>query len=187
MNAEIATSIVRAAAAGDAEAFTRIVATYHAEMARVAFVVLGEADLAQDAAQSAWTIAWRRLSSHRESASLRSWLLTIAANEARQLARQGRRRALKEIWVDAGPQDPADPRRHADLADPRQPADPAAHLDLARSLARLPVDDRTLLALRFVADLDSNEIAGILGGSPSGIRSRLSRLLHRLREDLTDA
>jgi RNA polymerase sigma-70 factor (ECF subfamily) len=175
MNGELGLSVVRAAAGGDAAAFTRIVSTHHAEMVRVAFVVLGEPELAQDAVQSAWSIVWRRLATHRETSSLRSWLLTITANEARQLARQGRRRALKEIQVDPAAAEPADPGGLVD---------PAARLDMARSLDRLSVEDRTLLALRFVAGLDSTEIARIIGGSPSGTRSRLSRLLQRLREDL---
>lgn len=177
MDAELAASVVGAAAAGDTVAFTRIVARYHTEMARVAFVIVGDPDLAQDAVQSAWAIAWRRLGTRRESASLRAWLVAIAANEARQLVRRDRRRAVKEISVDAAP----------DAIDPAGTADWADHLDVARSLTRLSSDDRMLLALRYVADLDSTEIAQMIGGSPSGIRSRLSRLLHRLREDLTHA
>jgi RNA polymerase sigma-70 factor (ECF subfamily) len=173
---ELGLSDIRAAAAGDAAAFARIVATHHREMARVAFVITGDADDAQDAVQTAWTIAWRRLGSHRENASLRAWLLKIAANEARQSIRRDHRRALREVPVDALGGDPIDGTRW----------DPGSHVDLARSLARLDPDDRALLALRFAADLDSTEIARMTGGSPSGVRSRLSRLLHRLREDLTD-
>jgi len=48
----------------------------------------------------------------------------------------------------------------------------------------LSAEDRSLLALRYVAGLDSTEIAAHLGGSASGIRSRLARLLDRLRVDL---
>jgi len=55
---------------------------------------------------------------------------------------------------------------------------------LRRVLRGLTADERTLLALRYVAGLDSTEIAAQLGGSASGIRSRLARLLVRLRIDL---
>jgi RNA polymerase sigma-70 factor (ECF subfamily) len=174
---EVGLRELRAAAAGDATAFTRIVATYHREMARVAFVITGDADDAQDAVQAAWAIAWRQLGSHREDASLRAWLLKIAANEARQSIRRDQRRALREVPVDSLGAEPS--------AVPGW--DSGAHLDLAGSLARLSADDRALLALRFAADLDSTEIARIIGGTPSGVRSRLSRLLHRLREDLDHA
>jgi RNA polymerase sigma factor (sigma-70 family) len=177
MDLELGLATVRAAAAGDAAAFTRIVARYHADMARVAFVVVGDADLAQDAVQSAWSIAWRRLGTHRESSGLRPWLLAIVANEARQLARKNRRRSLKEIPVESVP----------GQADPTTAFDWSAHIDIGRVLDRLTVEDRTLLALRFVAGMDSTEISHVIGGSASGIRSRLARLLHRIREDLDHA
>jgi RNA polymerase sigma factor (sigma-70 family) len=65
--------------------------------------------------------------------------------------------------------------------------DPAARpelTDLASVLRRLSVEDRTLLALRHVAGFDATEIGRALGISPSGVRSRLARLLSRLREEL---
>jgi DNA-directed RNA polymerase specialized sigma24 family protein len=43
-----------------------------------------------------------------------------------------------------------------------------------------------LLALRYVAGLDSFELAGQVHMSPSGTRARLARLLSRLRRELDD-
>src|SRR5262245_42785267 len=97
---ELELPLIRAAAAGDADAFTRIVAAYHRDMTRVAFTIVGDTDGAEDAVQSAWAIAWRQLGSHREDASLRAWLLKITANEARQVVRRSGRRSLREIPVD---------------------------------------------------------------------------------------
>jgi DNA-directed RNA polymerase specialized sigma24 family protein len=48
------------------------------------------------------------------------------------------------------------------------------------------VEERTLLAMRYVAGFDANQIANALGSSPAAIRQRLKRLLDRLREELTD-
>ena len=53
-------------------------------------------------------------------------------------------------------------------------------------MARLEPDDRALLAMRYVAGFDATELAAATGISPSGTRSRLERLLRRLREDLDD-
>jgi RNA polymerase sigma factor (sigma-70 family) len=61
-----------------------------------------------------------------------------------------------------------------------------AHIDLANALARLNPDDRALLALRYVAGFDSNELARATGLSPSGTRARLARLLDRMRTELSD-
>ena len=163
---------VRRAAEGDESAFARLVAEHHASMTRVAFVIVGDAAAASDAVQSAWSIAWQRLGGLREPAQVRAWLVAIAANEARQAVRRRRRRHVVDLTAAID--------RHGD----GDPADAIGLVDLERALRRLSPDDRSLIALRYVAGLDSTEIAAQLGGSASGIRSRLARLLERLRTDL---
>lgn len=85
MEGEVGGSLFAQAATGDEVAFARIVAAHHDDMARVAFVVCRDIQMAQEAAQAAWPIAWRKLSTVRDPAKLRPWLLAIAANEARGL------------------------------------------------------------------------------------------------------
>ena len=171
----IAASIVAAAAAGDPAALARIVGAHHDDMARICYVICGDQDTAQDAVQAAWPIAWRRLGSLRDPERLRPWLMAVAANEARQILRHRRRYQLVAIEVaDVG-------SLHGD------PAAHAALTDLAVALRRLSPDDRTLLALRHVAGFDATEIGRELGMSASGVRSRLARLLERLRSELADA
>jgi RNA polymerase sigma-70 factor (ECF subfamily) len=172
---DIAAAVVALAAAGDVAALEQIVARYHDDMARVCVVVCsGDADLAQDAVQSAWPIVWRKLGTLREAGHLRPWLVTVAANQARQLLRQRRRRSVVELdvaSVESGRDDPADAIRS---------------VDLRAAMLRLDPDDRTLLALRYVAGFDSSELGQAMGMSPSGVRSRLERLIARLRRDLDD-
>jgi RNA polymerase sigma-70 factor (ECF subfamily) len=160
------------AATGDEAAFARLVAEHHASMARVAYVICGDPELTRDAVQSAWVIAWRRLRDMHDPTKVRAWLVAIAANETRQAMRRGRRAIVLDLSAIPEPAGGGDP------------ADLIATVDLARALRGLKADDRSLLALRFVAGLDSTEIAAQLGGSPSGVRSRLSRLIERLRTDL---
>ena len=66
------------------------------------------------------------------------------------------------------------------------PGDDIGQIDLSNALHRLGADDRALIALRYLADLDSTEIASLTGRSPSGVRTRLARVLDRLREELDD-
>jgi RNA polymerase sigma-70 factor (ECF subfamily) len=163
---------VRSAAAGDEAAFARLVAEHHASMARVAFVISGDAETTLDAVQSAWAIAWRRMRSLRDPSQVRAWLVAIAANEARQAMRRRRRERVVDI---------SDAIARAEGGDLDGSADV---VDLGRALRGLKPDERTLLALRYVAGFDSTEIARQMGMSASGVRSRLARLLERLREDL---
>src|SRR5215210_1454227 len=87
---------VALAAAGDEAAFARIVRAHHDDMTRVCFVICGDLDIADEAVQAAWPIAWHKLGSLREPGRLRPWLVSIAANEARQLVRRRRRRTVVE-------------------------------------------------------------------------------------------
>ena len=59
-------------------------------------------------------------------------------------------------------------------------------MDLANALGRLDPQDRALIALRYIAELDSASIGREMGLSASGSRVRLHRLLARLRKDLGD-
>ena len=171
---DIAAATVADAAAGNADALARIVGAHHDDMARICFVICGDADMAQDAVQAAWPIAWRKLRSLRDPDRLRPWLMSIAVNEARQLVRRQRRHLIVEIAVADTDSGRADPANATGL------------LDLAAAIRRLSAEDRALLALRHVAGFDATEIGRAIGMSPSGVRTRLARLIARLRSELDD-
>jgi RNA polymerase sigma-70 factor (ECF subfamily) len=155
---------------GDEEAFKRVIGLFDAEMRRLAFVICGDPELAADASQNAWARAWRHRGALREPGSVRSWLLSIAANEARQVARK-RRIAMVNLL-----EEPADPSGEADIR----------LIDLRRALLGLSAEDRELIAVRYIAGWNATEIATYRGGTATGIRSRLKRLMDRLREELSD-
>ena len=171
--------VVARAADGDEVAFARIVAAHHDDMARVAYVVCGDVGLAQDAVQSAWPKAWQKLASIRDPSKLRPWLMSIAANEARQLARARSQRWVREIAIDDGIGVPTG----SSVSDP---AGRAAEMDLANALAGLDPGDRVIVGLRYAAGLTSDEIGRVIGMTGGGVRARISRILTRLRRDLHD-
>lgn len=158
---------------GERAAFTELVEQYHAELVRIAYAITGDLDAARDSAQLAWIKAWQGLPNVREPGRLRAWLIAIAANEARQYLRARRRRQVREIA----------PRREDELAGPSSTTS-ADRLDLAGALVRLEPADRGLLAMRYLAGLTAEEIGVATGLTASGVRTRLSRLMARMREDL---
>ena len=170
----IPASIVEAAATGDTMAFARIVRTHHNDMVRVCQIVCGDPDLAQDAAQAAWPIAWRKLGSLRDAEKLRPWLVTVAANEARQMVRRQQRDRVVPLEV-------------ADVGSSQHdPSWRASDDVLVAAIRRLPLEERSLIALRYVAGFDATEIGRTIGLSASGVRTRLSRLVARLRTEVGD-
>jgi RNA polymerase sigma factor (sigma-70 family) len=156
----------------EAAAFTALVADLHADVLRLAGAITGDYDLAQDVAQATWAAAWLHRHELREPDRVRSWLLTITANQARSALRRGRLRR----WLPfASAEFSAAPMRREE------------HLDLIKALQRLPMRDRQILALRYGLGETSAEIGRQVGLSDSGVRVRLTRLLARLQEDLRDA
>jgi RNA polymerase sigma factor (sigma-70 family) len=171
-DADLQRSMLDLAIAGDEVAFARIVSAHHDDMARIAFFVCGDLDVAEEAEQAAWAVAYRRLNDLRDAERLRPWLMSIAANQARQIARSRRRRTVRELAVgDEGlPPD----------------VDHAAMIDLAAAVERLDAKDRAIVGLRYIGGFDSAEIGRALGMTSSAVRVRLHRLLGRLRKDLGD-
>ncbi len=148
--------------------FALLVGRFHPDLLRVAYVVLGDRALAEDAAQAAWARAWQRFDQLRDPARVRSWLVAVAANEARQIARR------KKPITD-----------HGSAVSYGSEADPSL-IDLSSALAGLAADDRQLLGLRYVIGLTSAEIGLELGMSAGAVRHRLMRLVGRLREVMRD-
>jgi RNA polymerase sigma-70 factor (ECF subfamily) len=171
-DAELQRSMLDLAIAGDEVAFARIVSAHHDDMARIAFFVCGDLDVAEEAEQAAWAVAYRRLNDLRDPDRLRPWLMSIAANQARQIARSRRRRTVRELAV-------------GDQGLPPN-VDHAAMIDLAAAVGRLDPKDRAIVGLRFIGGFESAEIGRAVGMTSSAVRVRLHRLLGRLRKDLGD-
>jgi RNA polymerase sigma factor (sigma-70 family) len=150
--------------------FTALVAEHHGDLVRLAYAIVGDPDLANDVAQSAWAAAWRNRSRLREPEKVRGWLLTIAANEARRSLRRRRMRQLIPLAEERGRTVPA-----------RQPDD---QIDLIQAIQRLRPRDREILARRYALGETSQEIAEQVGMSDSGVRVRIGRLLQMLRGEL---
>lgn len=128
---------------------------------------------AEDAAQEALIILYRRLGALRTVAALSSWLVRIVARECWRLARRSLSR------VPAGLR-PAGTRSSED-AWFAQTGDP----DLAAALSRLAVQDREVLLLRDVLDWSGDDTAAELGLTSAAMKSRLHRARSRLRRALT--
>lgn len=165
------TDLPAEASPGVSEAgFTALVAEHHGDLVRLGYAIVGDPDLANDVAQSAWAAAWRNRSRLREPEKVRGWLFTIAANEARRSLRRRRLRHLVPFAHDA---DRTMLTRAAD-----------DQIDLIQAMQRLRPRDREILARRYALGQTSQEIAEQVGMSGSGVRVRIGRLLEMLREEL---
>ena len=173
--------LVARARDGDADAFGALVARHQRAAFRVAWLTVRDPGEAEDAVQEAFVKAWRAMPRFRADAPFRPWILRIVSNEARNRVRSTRRRdalTLREAAA-AGAGDAAPSPEAAALS--RDEAE-----TLTRALDRLPERDRLVIAYRWLLDLSEAETAEILGVRLGTVKSRLSRALRRLREELGD-
>lgn len=148
---------------------------------RTAYLLAGDAGLAEEAAQDAFVKAHRALGRFRRGAPFRPWLLRIVANEARNRRRGSGRRAGAELRARAAtPSGDAAPSPEHTLLDEER------RVTLLAALNELSEDDRLVVAYRYFLDLSESEAAAALGVRPGTVKSRLSRALARLRERLED-
>jgi RNA polymerase sigma factor (sigma-70 family) len=130
--------------------------------------------MAEESAQSTWSQVWRKLRSVRKPDRLRPWVVSIAFNEAKQTLRRARRHSSRTA-----------PELTFDVPGGVDPATGISGIDLHLALRDLDPVDRALLTLRYVFGFDATELSTALGMTPSGVRSRLERLLARLRRELS--
>ncbi len=173
--------LVERARRGDAAAYEELV-RHHQEIAfRMALVITRTAADAEEAAQDGFVKAYRALGRFRPGAPFRPWLLQIVANEARNRRRSaGRRERLVLRAAAESPSGDAAPSPEGTLlaAEQRQ--------TLLAALEELREEDRLVIGCRYLLELNEEETASALGWPRGTVKSRLSRALARLREQLEE-
>ena len=159
---------------GDVAAFGELMRRNQSAALRLAAVISGSTEEAKDIVQDAFVKVHARLDSYRGSGSVRSWMLRVVANEAKNHLRGRVRRIRRDD-------------RHAVLSvRAAEGADAVVerrldHEALVVALRGLSSNDRNVLGCRFVAGLSESETAEILGVAQGTVKSRTSRALNRLQ------
>ncbi|QGZ53261.1 MULTISPECIES: RNA polymerase sigma factor [Streptomyces] len=170
--------LIGAAQRGDAEAISALVSGSHPNVVRFARSLCATPEDAEDAAQEALIILYRKIGMLRASGALASWMFRIVRNECLRRARTtlpssttpGSRTPLREVPVPSA-------------------EDEALHQleagRVAAAVASLPADQRRVLIMRDVQGYSGRMVADALGLSTAAMKSRLHRaraaVRHRVR------
>lgn len=178
------------AARRDPARFDALYRRYLAQVYSYAYYELGDHHAAEDATERTFLSALANLARFQERArpedgegasTFRVWLFRIARNVVANERRRVRRHPTEAL-----------PDGDTDLlADPLDIEGHAVRNDEAReawrAVGRLPGDRRRAIVLRFVDEMSTAEIAGVLGRSESAVRVLIHRALRSVARDLTSA
>jgi RNA polymerase sigma-70 factor (ECF subfamily) len=169
-------TLITQARQGNAGAWEILVGQHQEAVFRLAYLLLGDADEAKDVAQESFLRAFRYLHRFDLARPIRPWLLSFAANLARN-----RRRALGRYWGALQRLFWAAPELATSTpSDEQAPSGDAQAL--WQAVQRLNQTDQEIIYLRYFLELSVIETAEAAGIAPGTVKSRLNRALHRLRE-----
>jgi RNA polymerase sigma-70 factor, ECF subfamily len=170
---------------GDARAFEQVVKTYGGRLLAVTRRILRDEEAARDAVQEAFISAFKARRQFNADARVSTWLHRIAVNAALMKLRSSKRKAEEPIegLLPSFNNDGHHAERFAAWEEPadvrvgrRETAEAVRH-----AIDQLPESYRTVLLLRDIEGLDTEETAKMLGVTANAVKIRLHRARMALR------
>jgi RNA polymerase sigma-70 factor (ECF subfamily) len=162
------TKLVEAAFNGDIESFGKLCQRYYPVMVAVGYSVLGDHQLAEDAAQESFARALVSLRKLKKQTRFAPWLAAICRNVAKDMVatkvRQISTKDFSQIAVDDNVSE--------------------NNCVIRRALEQLPVSAKELVVLRYYNGLSYEEISSVLGISGPSINGRLTRAKRKMAKYL---
>lgn len=164
MTEKMQTELVEAAVAGDINSFGRLARRYYASMVAIAYAILADHQLAEDAAQEAFARALANLARLRKPDKFAPWLARICRNVARDMVASRAKRINMEDSRTAPDGKSTDDNLEA----------------VRKAIEQLPFSAREVIVLRYYNGLSYEEIASVLGISKPTINGRLTRAKRKM-------
>ncbi len=168
----------------DRNDFDQRIAPFQRELHAHCYRMLGSVHDADDALQDTLLGAWKGLAGFEGRSSLRTWLYTIATNACLALiARRRPRVSPIDVQPHGDPRAPLDAYRDEPIWLEPYPDDPAARVEerervelaFVWALQHLPPNQRAMLLLCEVMELEASEVATLLGTTVASVNSGLQR------------
>lgn len=171
-----------------AEEFDAIVRRHQRRVHRFLLMLLRDPEEADNLTQECFLRAYQNRSSFRGESNLETWLLRIAANLAKDYARNRRTSFWKRLLgLDSDGEEGAAQQVASGAASPEEMVlareDVRAVWEVANQLSQ---QQRAVFLLRFVEEMELNEIAGALGLQVGSVKTHLFRAVQTVRTKLRD-
>jgi RNA polymerase sigma-70 factor (sigma-E family) len=155
------------------DAFQAFFEAHHGDLARLAYLITGDANAADDIAADALVEIWRHWSRVQQADSPLAYARGVLANLARNWIRRQRRERLGMLSMKI-------------ISEEFRGSDVPAVMDVRSALRRLPLRRRECVVLRYAFDVPEREVAAILGISVGTVKSQTSRGAQQLASYLRD-
>jgi RNA polymerase sigma-70 factor (ECF subfamily) len=155
---------VSAARAGDIDSFGRLCECYYNSITGLAYSVLGDHHLAEDAAQETFARALKSLGQLKSSEKFAPWLAQICRNVAMDMVR------TKGRYVPS-----QHPEQLETKSNPQQD-----HPLVNQAIKSLSPSDREVIVMRYYNALSQKEMSALLGLSGSAVNNRLLRAKQKI-------
>lgn len=166
--------LVARAQTGDREAFDQLMICHQHRVVALAWRLLGNREEAHDAAQETFLKVYRHLAGFDPERDFGAWLYRIAVNVCRDHAKRRNRR--ERVW------DEQEIYRQPSAEDVEQWAIDNQERRLAlQALAELTEKERAAIVLRDLEGFETDEVAHLLGSSPTTVRSQISKARVKLK------
>jgi RNA polymerase sigma-70 factor (ECF subfamily) len=165
--------LVTQAQQGDPHAFEAMTVANHPRLFKVAYGILRDRHLAEDATQQAFLDIWRHIPRLRDTSRFEAWSYRLLVNACYDEAKR------RPTWVPTTTVTPGDMPLGRDASGPVIARD-----QLDRALQRLSLEHRVVLVLRYLLDLSPDEIGETLDIPRRTVYSRLQRALDSVRSVL---
>lgn len=172
--------LISRALKGDLTTFDQIIITHQQRVMGIAWRMLGDKEDAQDAAQETFLRVYKHLNKFDPEQDFAAWLYRIAVNVCRDLARKrGRGNPTSfEAEREAGTlKEPASSHNTEHSAMHAQ-----ERAIVVRALAMLSEKERAAIVLRDLEGLPTDEVARILGSTPTTVRSQISTARVKIKQ-----
>ena len=175
--------LIRQCQKGDVQAFRQLVERYEGRIYGLACSILGDSEMAKDAAQEAFIRVYRALGKFEGRSSFYTYLYRITTNVCLTFAQREQRRPDR-VSIE-GMQEASDIALDRFLGTD-EPQNDIARIGLREEIQRvlnyLSPEHRAVVILKDIEDLSQEEIADVLDVSVGTVKSRLSRARARLRD-----
>jgi len=156
--------LIEAAAGGDIESFGELCRRYYAVMVAIAYSILSDHHLAEDAAQESFARALVRVRSLKDRAKFAPWLAAICRNVAKDMIADRARRINAEGLSQAARNNNDNENNHS----------------IRRAIEQLPAPAKELIVMRYYNSLSYEQIGSVLGISRATINGRIARAKRKM-------